>query len=149
MKIHVHSCHIRSQGHIINTTCFIDKPLIYTPKMATGNISTLSVIGSEETFDTCCSPCTEYGRTNEAMAFCVDCGSNFCEACLRDHNKFAALRSHQIVDKSRNGEQNVTDGAKTTLSTERCAVHHGNVIDTYCQDHDDVCCETCTAVKHR
>ncbi|XP_060557695.1 uncharacterized protein LOC132718083 [Ruditapes philippinarum] len=33
--------------------------------------------------------------------------------------------------------------------TERCAIHHGKLVDMFCKDHDEVCCAACIAIKHR
>ncbi|XP_053386551.1 tripartite motif-containing protein 29-like [Mercenaria mercenaria] len=118
--------------------------------MATGDDFRKSIAeGSEEIFDTCCSPCLESGRTKEADKFCVDCGSYFCTQCLSHHNKFPALRSHQILDKSGQSRRNDSDGASAGLPKERCAVHHGKLVDMFCKDHDEVCCPACIAIKHR
>ncbi|XP_060597658.1 E3 ubiquitin/ISG15 ligase TRIM25-like, partial [Ruditapes philippinarum] len=118
--------------------------------MATGkDIKSSVVVSSEEIFDTNCSPCSESGKLIEAVKFCVDCGSYFCSKCLQDHNKFPALRSHQILDKS---DKIKSDGNIETgpgLPTERCAVHHGKLVDMFCKDHDEVCCAACIAIKHR
>ncbi|XP_053385629.1 uncharacterized protein LOC123537752 [Mercenaria mercenaria] len=118
--------------------------------MAAGNDFTKSIAeGSEEIFDTCCSPCSESGRTKEADKFCVDCGSYFCAKCLLDHNKFPALRSHQILDKSGQDKQKENYETGVSLPTERCSIHHGKLVDKFCKDHDEVCCAACIAIKHR
>ncbi|XP_053386550.1 uncharacterized protein LOC128546168 [Mercenaria mercenaria] len=118
--------------------------------MATGDDFTKSIAeGSEEIFDTCCSPCLESGRTKEADKFCVDCGTYFCAKCLLHHNKFPALRSHQILDKSGQDKQKENYETGVSLPTERCSIHHGKLVDKFCKDHDEVCCAACIAIKHR
>ncbi|XP_053385730.1 uncharacterized protein LOC123537750 [Mercenaria mercenaria] len=101
--------------------------------------------GQEQIFDKC-SPCSESGSTKEADKFCVDCGSYFCAKCLLDHNKFQALRSHQISDKPGQNKRNETG---TSLPTERCSIHHGKLVDMFCKVHEEVCCAACIAMKHR
>ena len=118
--------------------------------MATGKDRASSVFkGSEEIFDICCLPCSESGKVTEAIKFCVDCGSNFCAECLQDHNKFPALRSHQILDKVGQGGSEENIESRTELPTERCSIHHGKLVDMFCKDHDEVCCAACIAIKHR
>ncbi|XP_045191011.2 E3 ubiquitin-protein ligase TRIM71-like [Mercenaria mercenaria] len=107
-----------------------------------------TVRGSEEMFNTCCTSCSETGETKEAKKFCVDCKSYFCDTCLRDHNKFAALRSHQILDKSKQEGQELLDMKGNNSPTERCA-DHGNIFDKFCRDHDAICCQTCITIRHR
>ncbi|XP_053401617.1 uncharacterized protein LOC123549093 isoform X2 [Mercenaria mercenaria] len=117
--------------------------------MATGTDIAKSSKGSEEVFDICCSPCSEADRVREGKQFCENCGSYFCDQCLRDHNKFAALRSHRIVDKSVVGP---LQGGNTTVvgePTDRCVAHCGKIVDMFCKDHDEVCCEACVTIKHR
>ncbi|XP_045163466.2 protein wech-like [Mercenaria mercenaria] len=113
--------------------------------MATGKELPKSTKDSEETFDIHCSPCSDKGTIKEAKKLCVDCGSYLCDTCLQYHKQFPALKLHQIVDKSHPGSIHAVTGAQT----DRCAVHPGRIIDKYCIDHGEICCEACITIKHR
>ncbi|XP_053386468.1 tripartite motif-containing protein 29-like [Mercenaria mercenaria] len=118
--------------------------------MATEQNFKISVeTGSEEILNTSCTPCSESGRTKEADKFCVECGSHFCAQCLLEHNKFPALRSHQVLDKTGQSGRTKNETTGMNMPTERCSVHNGKLIDMFCKDHDKVCCSACVAIKHR
>ncbi|XP_053407024.1 E3 ubiquitin-protein ligase TRIM33-like [Mercenaria mercenaria] len=108
--------------------------------------------GSEEIYETCCSPCLEVGKTKEARTFCADCGSHLCEKCVRDHNKFVALRSHRLTDMCNQESKGECEGKRTAVTSvqiARCATHRGKLLDMYCEDHSQFCCPSCVTVKHR
>ncbi|XP_045197005.2 uncharacterized protein LOC123551847 [Mercenaria mercenaria] len=99
--------------------------------------------GSEDYYDFPCSPCTKEGRNVPGTSHCVDCGENLCASCLKDHNKFAVMRGHQILNKA----QDRSDG-RCQLPNQKCTKHGGKLIDVYCPGHDTVGCSTCIAVDH-
>ncbi|XP_045204550.2 E3 ubiquitin-protein ligase TRIM71-like [Mercenaria mercenaria] len=92
-----------------------------------------------------CSPCSREGTKLAAVKYCVDCDSHLCAECLKQHNRFDVLKSHQIVDKAAELD---TPKDKAELPTQRCPTHHGKLIDMYCEDHDEVCCVACVAIYH-
>ncbi|XP_060568893.1 uncharacterized protein LOC132727425 [Ruditapes philippinarum] len=84
-----------------------------------------------------------------AIKYCVDCTTYVCQNCLNDHNKFAALRKHQIVKITEVNElPGDTDQVQGKKSVE-CGSHYGQYVDRYCKDHDEVCCSVCVTIKHR
>ena len=103
-------------------------------------------IGSDVLYDFSCTPCANNNRNEEAERYCVECREYFCPSCIKDHNKFAIMRYHQILDKAGMSAQ----GPQQThmVLTEKCQVHHGNTIDTYCPVHQAVGCGTYIALKH-
>ncbi|XP_045193082.2 uncharacterized protein LOC123549230 [Mercenaria mercenaria] len=98
---------------------------------------------------TICLPCTEAGRTMEAIRYCMECKSHLCEQCLQDHNKFAALRKHHTVDKSEAAEHKGESDKSEGNTAIECGSHQGQYIDSYCKDHNEVCCSICITIKHR
>ncbi|XP_053375214.1 E3 ubiquitin-protein ligase TRIM33-like isoform X2 [Mercenaria mercenaria] len=99
--------------------------------------------GSDDFHDFPCSPCSKEGRDVAAVKHCVDCDENMCTSCLKDHNKFSAMKGHQILDKVQRSV-----GRKLQLPNQRCTKHGGRLIDVYCPIHDSICCSTCIAVEH-
>ncbi|XP_060592303.1 transcription intermediary factor 1-beta-like [Ruditapes philippinarum] len=116
--------------------------------MATSKDFTNISKDSEEMFDICCSSCSDDNKTIQAKKFCVECGLNFCENCVKFHKKIPLLQSHEIVDVTQVGKGEVKQVTKE-LPTERCNIHHGKLMDMFCKDHDEVCCGVCIALKHR
>lgn len=82
----------------------------------------------------------------EAEVFCEDCSEYLCRQCLKFHNKFEKMKAHRMVDKDGMKAQ----GHRKPLSapTETCEKHHGRLLDTYCRDHDVICCVTCVSLNH-
>ena len=115
--------------------------------MATGGGFGRSIdIGSDVLYDFTCTPCAYNNRNEEAESYCVECREYFCVSCIKDHNKFAIMRAHQILDKA---EMSAAGPQQTsTVLTEKCEEHNGNTIDTYCPVHQAVGCGTCIALKH-
>ncbi|XP_060593285.1 E3 ubiquitin-protein ligase Midline-1-like [Ruditapes philippinarum] len=100
--------------------------------------------GSDIEHDFPCLPCTKEGKNVAAIKHCVECDENLCQKCLGDHNKFSAMRGHQLLDTVKQ-----PSGKKQELPRQRCEKHGGKLIDVYCPDHDNVGCSTCMTVEHR
>ncbi|XP_060586962.1 E3 ubiquitin-protein ligase TRIM33-like, partial [Ruditapes philippinarum] len=114
--------------------------------MAGKEDTTPGITESEEYIN--CTICSEAERTTVALKYCVDCTTYVCQDCLNDHNKFAALRKHQIVEITEVNELlGDTDQVQGKRSVE-CGSHYEQYIDGYCKNHDEVCCSVCVAIKH-
>ncbi|XP_045210382.2 uncharacterized protein LOC123561831 [Mercenaria mercenaria] len=105
--------------------------------------------GCDFLYDYTCSPCISDGKNKEAIKFCVDCGEYLCENCLIDHNRFAKMKSHRLVDPERydHGRISPKDSCVPTI-TIYCDKHHGEVLDMFCGEHDEVCCTICLELEH-
>ncbi|XP_045171828.2 uncharacterized protein LOC123533913 [Mercenaria mercenaria] len=117
--------------------------------MASGRDMSSSVLGSSDVIhDFSCTPCFEDGKNMEAINFCVNCQTYFCESCVGMHNKL--LKSHSVLHQAAMKAGSRTQSKTTAiLPTGDCDDHPGNVIQMYCGDHDLVCCTVCIAVDHR
>ncbi|XP_045168959.2 E3 ubiquitin-protein ligase TRIM71-like [Mercenaria mercenaria] len=105
---------------------------------------------SEEIYDFYCSPCLEEKRNNEAEKYCTSCKLYYCKSCLRDHNKFPALKFHKIKDVLSITAGNVPQvDSRATSLTEPCEHHPDEIVKMYCGKHDVVCCTVCIALDHR
>ena len=110
-------------------------------------------IGSDVLYDFSCTPCGKNNIVEEAERYCIQCREYFCISCFKDHNKFAIMQTHQILDKAemaaQEQQQTPMGPQQTTMVlTKKCQEHHGNTIDTYCPVHQAVGCGTCIALKH-
>ena len=106
--------------------------------------------GNDFLFDFTCSPCNADGKNKEAIKFCIECGEYLCGNCLNDHNRFAKMKKHQIVDPSK--RQTIDTNQTTFMApsiTICCEKHSGKALDMFCGDHDEVCCAVCIALDHR
>ena len=103
--------------------------------------------GCDGVHDFICTPCSKDDKDAEAEFFCIECGEYFCTACIKYHNRFTMMKAHEVLDKA----GMVTLGPQQhgpVLTTERCVIHRGNTIDTYCPVHEEVGCGTCIALNH-
>lgn len=121
--------------------------------MATSDQSKYSTEESEVNKTACCSICLDDDRNISARHYCVDCEMYFCTKCVKSHFKIPSLRKHQVndVDTPVANTEDETKERGGILSSHslRCSLHEDKRIDTYCKDHDEVCCATCAVFKHR
>ncbi|XP_045210384.2 uncharacterized protein LOC123561832 [Mercenaria mercenaria] len=122
--------------------------------MAVGGRKVPSFAGSLEQgcdflYDYTCSPCISDGKNKEAVKFCIDCGEYLCGNCLNDHNRFAKMKSHRLVDPAMYDSRFVSQkDVSVPAITICCEKHHGKVLDMFCGDHNAVCCAACLALDH-
>lgn len=94
-------------------------------------------------------PCGFCGRENrnvEAEKFCMDCEDYLCGECISLHKKFPLLRSHKLetISKAETFRQDSVGKIRN-----ECPTHRGEYLQTFCADHDAICCNTCVSVGHR
>lgn len=110
-----------------------------------GSTDTGSIdLGSDDWYEFSCTTCNKDNRSVSAVKHCVECEENLCAECVKQHNRFAAMKTHQMLDKCV-----YIKASKFTLPSLRCEKHSGKVIDIYCPVDDTVCCSTCVALQHR
>ncbi|XP_060594211.1 tripartite motif-containing 13-like [Ruditapes philippinarum] len=59
------------------------------------------------------------------------------------------MKSHQILKTSENLRcSDKRMNSTLVLHSQRCEVHHGKLVDIFCQDHNEVCCGACVIIYH-
>lgn len=123
--------------------------------MATENPSRLTEDDKKELQSIYCTPCRDDGDDSVAGHYCVDCELYLCGKCMKYHKKFPSTKSHQVNDVECN-RQNLKVEAKKQVENKhltprrlRCNAHNGKIIHSYCNNHEELCCETCALFKHR
>ena len=139
-------------------------------KMAESNVN----LPEETYYFKHCSLCSEDSDYKKAVKLCVDCKSYLCDECVKYHSKFPIFKSHKVLDDHDetlveiateeeqvvNGDgqvQNVVTGVRKvdlveedeTVEFDYCTFHQGQVIDSYCKGHGDICCMVCVNITHR
>ena len=114
--------------------------------MATGGRASIS-LGSEPFYYFSCSNCADDNKHTEGECFCVECNETFCTSCLVYHNKIAAMRIHELLDKTKMETRRPQDLLKQP--TSRCTAHPDQIINMFCGEDDLVCCTVCIAEDHR
>lgn len=115
--------------------------------------------GSDIAYDYTCSPCREGGDMTEATHFCSNCGKQFCDNCLMMHNhlfKKHLVHGPDMVSlwtSSSFSDTSSVCSLSLSINNEGECKHmctlHSSEIQTFCRDHDVVCCTVCVATKHR
>ncbi|KAL4216438.1 hypothetical protein ACF0H5_024163 [Mactra antiquata] len=104
---------------------------------------------SEETFDFICTTCDGNGKIVEAVRYCIECSGYCCQSCTDIHKTFPTLKDHNLLDGSQGNQASNQPTSLPEFPTERCYLHKGQVVDMYCEKHDEVCCCTCIATLHK
>jgi hypothetical protein len=92
-----------------------------------------------------CPLCSDTGDFKTAVKYCIDCGSHLCGECLKHHSKFPLFKSHKVLDNL----EYETIAEDENIKLVYCESHHGQAIESYCKDHDEICCVICVSIKHR
>jgi hypothetical protein len=104
--------------------------------------------GSDEVVNIKCCVCLEEKRTREAEKYCCECKDYYCSSCVEIHQKVPSMKGHKILQKS-DFKTLAHDGSLPSFPTRRCFLHIAEVVNMYCEDHDEVACASCIALSHR
>ena len=103
--------------------------------------------GSEETFDNACDPCSFLGLQKEGTTFCINCQEKLCKSCTAAHKGQKITRNHELVPVSKLQKNMLPNQGASSIVLCDCSQNAGVAI--FCQDHDDVICQSCAVIKHR
>ncbi|XP_052769426.1 uncharacterized protein LOC128209441 [Mya arenaria] len=99
-------------------------------------------IASDEIHEFSCSVCKDEHLNKEAKYFCGDCSKFYCDKCLTFHAKIH--KRHVVLGRK---DEDKWVGQGNTLAL--CHLHHPNVLELLCEEHDELCCQLCVTVNHR
>ena len=91
-----------------------------------------------------CGPCSQRGRTREAIHYCIDCPDYLCDDCKDYHCTLAVTRNHTIMSGSRIP---VSASGKPSLGII-CGCNKGQPVAFYCNDHQEIICGACKTFNH-
>ncbi|KAH3710262.1 uncharacterized protein LOC127857157 [Dreissena polymorpha] len=92
-----------------------------------------------------CITCKNKNTKTEAKAYCKKCDSCFCDQCVNLHSQ---LFQHHITNGPKEMEKWPVAMA-TQEFLEICEVHKEETLKLFCEDHSQVCCNTCILLSHR
>jgi len=101
--------------------------------------------GTDMLYDYPCSTCEEDSLNAEAFYFCKQHAKQYCNKCIKLHDKFS--EGHTILTKDKVQDWGVV--TKKGVALQKCSTHIDKELDMYCEDHDTVCCYVCTTAQHR
>ena len=91
-----------------------------------------------------CGPCSQRGRTREAIHYCIDCPDYLCDGCKDYHCTLAVTRNHTIMSGS---TIPVSARGKPSLGII-CGCSKGQPVEFYCNDHEEIICGACKTFNH-
>ena len=91
-----------------------------------------------------CGPCSQRGRTREAIHYCSDCPDYLCDDCKDYHCTLAVTRNHTIMSGSMIP---VSARGKPSLGII-CGCNKGQPVEFYCNDHQEIICGACKTFNH-
>ena len=91
-----------------------------------------------------CGPCSQRGRTREAIHYCIDCPDYLCDDCKDYHCTLAVTRNHTIMSGS---TIPVSARGKPSLGII-CGCNKGQPVAFYCNDHQEIICGACKTFNH-
>ena len=102
---------------------------------------------SDEIYDIVCGPCKTDNVNKEAKYYCEQCQEYLCDSCQDTHRKLKATKNHSILS----GHHMPTSSGVTQRPdcSVYCSCSQNREVMVYCEDHDDVICDSCATVKHR
>ena len=99
---------------------------------------------SDEAFSYECDPCKSDDKVKEGKHFCQTCQEYLCDECRNYHKKFKEMRDHIILSGSLSNIRGTTDQA---IPGVKCGCNK-NLVELYCENHNEVICSFCKTVKH-
>ena len=102
---------------------------------------------SDEIYDMVCGPCKTENLNKEAKHYCEQCQEHLCDACQGTHSKLKATKSHSIL--SGRHMPKASGVAPRPACSVYCSCNQNREVVLYCEDHDDVICDSCATIKHR
>ena len=102
---------------------------------------------SDEAYDIVCGPCKTDNINKEAKHYCEQCQEHLCDSCQDTHRKLKATKNHSIL--SGHHMPTTSDVIQRPACSVSCSCSQNQEVVVYCEDHDDVICDSCATVKHR
>lgn len=94
-----------------------------------------------------CETCSEFGTICPAEGFCVDCQEYLCVTCVGHHRTPRPFKHHLLKNKHDMPRRHPGEYPKRHLQ-KLCGLHPDKSITSYCQTHDQLCCENCVQIGH-
>ncbi|XP_038058012.1 uncharacterized protein LOC119729505 [Patiria miniata] len=88
-----------------------------------------------------CQACDE---ESEAISRCLDCEQYLCKECQKAHQRWAALRAHNITPCQ--GEFDAEKDSKMNIS--KCGIHPNHELNSYCVSCEMLICKICASSSH-
>ncbi|XP_060575188.1 uncharacterized protein LOC132732725 [Ruditapes philippinarum] len=89
-----------------------------------------------------CDPCKSDGQSLSVEGYCVDCEEYLCKDCYKVHCRPSITRHHVLK-----GKDNMPK--KKECKPDTCPIHAEQLVEYYCEAHEEVCCSSCKGLSHK
>ncbi|XP_052778893.1 uncharacterized protein LOC128216373 [Mya arenaria] len=100
---------------------------------------------SQKDDELCCEPCLNDGQSRNVEGFCMECNEYLCHLCLDVHRKLRMLKTHHV----KRGEDIPVQKPNQYPEEISCSFHTDEKITSYCQSHQQLCCDQCVILGHK
>ncbi|KAH3696310.1 hypothetical protein DPMN_083773 [Dreissena polymorpha] len=101
--------------------------------------------GSDTITDFWCSPCQEDFVSTEADFYCEMCRNFYCFTCINLHSHL--FKRHGIYGRKEMANWPAANGTVDLIA--KCEEHPDKTLKVFCEDHLQLCCNTCVVMTHR
>ncbi|XP_063404269.1 uncharacterized protein LOC134687742 [Mytilus trossulus] len=93
-----------------------------------------------------CNSCQINNETKTAISWCTICEEAFCEQCDKCHKSFKFTAKHKVILM-----QEIQSGNSNLKISEvlKCEEYSSKIVEVYCVDHSQPCCNLCAQLSHR
>ncbi|XP_052231849.1 uncharacterized protein LOC127845155 [Dreissena polymorpha] len=92
-----------------------------------------------------CATCKNKNSKTVAKAYCKKCDACFCDQCVNLHNQL--FQNHVTYGPKEKEKWPVAMATQEFL--EICEVHTEEKLRLFCEDHTQLCCNTCILLSHQ
>lgn len=94
-----------------------------------------------------CGPCMRDDREDTPSVWCIECEEPLCKSCQKSHTLIKTTQDHHLIECQNMPLDDISDIKLSVMQT--CCSHQNLSLDSYCKDHDVVCCPSCMTDEHR
>ena len=92
-----------------------------------------------------CQPCARTNKSTTATKWCCTCNEALCDDCIGFHQSLRKTMKHRLLDMSEVKSRSMRE----LMADPTCFKHEDEPLQLYCEDHEDLVCQTCAATEHR
>ncbi|OWF39441.1 E3 ubiquitin-protein ligase TRIM56-like [Mizuhopecten yessoensis] len=105
----------------------------------------VDVVQARNSIKVPCQPCLRKKKSVDASHWCRHCSETLCDDCTEFHQSLKKTMKHEVMDLAKMRKMPIKD----MMAPPACKHHEDETLTQYCDDHEELLCNTCTATRHR
>ncbi|XP_060073873.1 E3 ubiquitin-protein ligase TRIM56-like [Ylistrum balloti] len=105
----------------------------------------VDVVLARNSMKVACQPCSRKNKSVNATHWCRFCSETLCDDCTGFHQSLKKTMRHHVMDLATMRKMSIRD----MMAPPTCKYHEDEVLMLYCDDHEELLCNICTATRHR